>query len=127
MQAHCRERRLWAPCGMGKEDGQLSFWVEVGAEISECLQSGTASHSPRQSHPSQWSAQLCPSQVMVSDTIRIFRSLLSLSISARTENVKNISSAAGRWELDAATVEFLEPTAKKAAAAEGLVPVYSQR
>lgn len=33
----------------------------------------------------------------------------------------------GHWELDAATAEFLEPTAKKAAAPEGLVPVYSQR
>ena len=34
---------------------------------------------------------------------------------------------AGHWELDTATVEFLEPGSKRAEPADGPEPVYAQR
>ena len=37
------------------------------------------------------------------------------------------SATAGKWELDSASAEFLEPASKKAEAPDGLEPVYPQK
>ncbi|EIE26488.1 P-loop containing nucleoside triphosphate hydrolase protein [Coccomyxa subellipsoidea C-169] len=63
---------------------------------------------------------------VMQSSAKFFKNLFFSDLTASVEAAA-VLPITGRWELDASTVEFLEPTAKKAAAAEGLVPVYSQR
>lgn len=53
MQVGCREHCPWAACGVGKESGELSVWLEDGAEVQQLLWSWKPGYCPWQSCPSQ--------------------------------------------------------------------------